>query len=240
MAARGRPDGDAGLTATKRQRATRLLSLPIPRLGRPLSVLCIGAHADDIEIGAGATLLSWIASGRELSVHWCVLSALGPRRDEAVRSADLLLDGCPKNKIEVADFEDGLFPAHYAEIKRWFGGLRDRVTPDVVLTHHSDDAHQDHRIVAEATRTTFRDHLTLAYEIPKWDGDLGRPNMYVPVSAEHLERKIQVLMTCFPTQANKDWFDAELFRGLARLRGMECRAPQRFAEAFHVSKFQLD
>jgi LmbE family N-acetylglucosaminyl deacetylase len=213
--------------------------LTIADPGRPLSVLCLGAHSDDIEIGAGATLLAWMAGGARLSVYWAVLSAIGPRAAEARASASAFLSGAAASEIELGEFKDGYFPHEGARIKTWFEDLKVRVTPDVILTHHGDDAHQDHREVARLTTNTFRDHLVLGYEIPKWDGDLGRPNVYMPVSEACIERKIELLMAHFASQRSKDWFDADTFRGLARLRGMECRAPERFAEAFHGRKIRL-
>ena len=216
-----------------------MITLSLAKPGERLSVLCLGAHSDDIEIGAGATLLGWIEAGIRLDVHWAVLSASGERVREARGSAEAFLAGAARAEIELQGFKDGFFPYQGAEIKGWFEDLKRRVDPDVVLTHTGDDAHQDHREVNGLTRNTFRDHLTLEYEIPKWDGDLGRPNLYIPAKAATLERKIALLHTQFGTQRSKDWFDAETFRGLARLRGMECRAPERLAEAFHVRKITL-
>lgn len=213
--------------------------LPLAKPGESLRLLCLGAHSDDIEIGCGATVLGWIAAGVRLEVHWAVLSARGPRADEARRSAEAFVAGAATAGIELGEFQDGYFPAERSALKDWFEGLKGRVDPDLVLTHHHDDAHQDHRLVAELTRNTFRDHLTLEYEIPKWDGDLGRPNVYVPATAAAMSRKVELLLAHFATQRSKDWFDAETFRGLARLRGMECRAPERFAEAFHARKLML-
>jgi LmbE family N-acetylglucosaminyl deacetylase len=213
--------------------------LHLARPGETLSVLCLGAHSDDIEIGAGGTILGWIAAGVRLKVDWCVLSAPGPRAAEAEGSARAFLAGAASSRIELANFEDGLFPYQGQEIKAWLEGLRSRVAPDVVLTHRRNDAHQDHREVCGLTWNLFRDHLILEYEIPKWDGDLGQPNCYMPLSAAVLERKIELLLAHFATQRSKGWFDAETFRGLARLRGMECRAPERFAEAFTSHKARL-
>ncbi|MDX2157746.1 MAG: PIG-L deacetylase family protein [Hyphomicrobiaceae bacterium] len=204
--------------------------------GERLRLLCLGAHSDDIEIGAGATILGLIASGVRLEAHWVVLSAAGPRATEAKASAHAFLEGSATATVEVAAFRDGYFPFEGASIKDWLEGLRARVEPDLMLTHHRDDAHQDHRLVAELSGNTFRDHLTLAYEIPKWDGDLGRPGIYVPSTASTMSRKIELLMSHFATQRSKDWFDPDTFLGLARLRGMECRAPERLAEAFHCAK----
>lgn len=213
-----------------------MIPLPLTQRSRPLSVLCLGAHSDDIEIGAGGTVLSWIAAGADLELRWCVLSATGARETEARSSARSFMAGARSAEIETQAFRDGYFPAERIAIKNWFEDLKRRCEPDVILTHHRDDAHQDHRLVAEVTTNTFRDHLVLAYEIPKWDGDLGRPNTFVPLTTSVLDRKIALLLEHFATQRSKDWFDAETFRGLARLRGMECRAPERYAEAFHVTK----
>lgn len=210
--------------------------LSIARPGEHLSVLCLGAHSDDIEIGAGGTLIAWIAAGVRLDVHWCVLSAVGPRGAEAKASANALLEGVAAARVEIATFRDGFFPYEGHALKTWLEEVRTRCDPDLVLTHRGDDAHQDHREVSRLTWNTFRDHLVLEYEIPKWDGDFGQPNLYVPLPAAVLERKIALLDEHFGSQRGKDWFDAETFRGLSRLRGMECRAPERYAEAFVLRK----
>lgn len=207
--------------------------------GNRLSVLCLGAHSDDIEIGAGATLLSMQERGVLLHVHWCVLSGSGERESEARASASDFLSATEHSQIEIMSFRDGFFPEQGEAIKSWFEALRERVDPDLILTHRKGDAHQDHRQVCRLTWNTFRDHCILEYEIPKWDGDIGRPNVYVPVSASALRRKIDLLITHFGTQRSKQWFDSETFLGLARLRGMECRAPERYAEAFVGPKLVL-
>jgi len=207
--------------------------------GERLSILCLGAHSDDIEIGAGATLLSLMARGVSLDVHWCVLSAVGEREREARNSATDFLSGAANAEVEVMSFRDGFFPEQGEPIKSWFEVLKTRVQPDLILTHRRDDAHQDHRAVCRLTWNTFRDHCILEYEIPKWDGDLGQPNVYLPISASVLERKIDLLNLHFGSQRSKQWFDAETFFGLARLRGMECRAPERYAEAFFARKLVL-
>jgi LmbE family N-acetylglucosaminyl deacetylase len=214
-------------------------TLRIAAPGERLSVLCLGAHSDDIEIGAGGAILSWIADGFVLDVLWCVLSGAGSREDEARNSAADFLKGAAAARIEVMPFKDGFFPAQGEDIKRWFEALKQRAQPDIILTHRRDDAHQDHREVCGHTWNTFRDHLILEYEIPKWDGDLGQPNFYVPTTAKVIERKTELLLHYFGTQRSKHWFDAETFRGLARLRGMECRAPERYAEAFFARKLAL-
>jgi len=211
----------------------------IAERGDRLSVLCLGAHSDDIEIGVGATLLGWLEQGIRLDVHWCVLSGAGEREQEAKASANAFLEPADNRKVEILAFRDGFFPEQGEQIKIWFEGLKHRVNPDVILTHRRDDAHQDHRLVARLAWNTFRDHLILEYEIPKWDGDMARPNMYMPVSAAAIRRKIDLLFTHFGSQRSKQWFDAETFLGLARLRGMECRAQERYAEAFIARKLSL-
>ncbi|SFV33407.1 PIG-L deacetylase family protein [Hyphomicrobium facile] len=213
-----------------------MLPLKLPASGPPLPVLCLGAHSDDIEIGAGGALLQWISEGARLNIIWCVLSASGDRADEARGSAESFLQGAAGSNIEVMSFRDGFFPTQGEQIKEMFETLKSRFSPDLILTHRRDDAHQDHREVCRHTWNTFRDHLILEYEIPKWDGDLGQPNLYVPLEAGVLARKIELLMKHFGTQRSKHWFDDETFRGLARLRGLECRAAERYAEAFFARK----
>jgi LmbE family N-acetylglucosaminyl deacetylase len=215
----------------------RLLTLGEP--GAPLSVLCIGAHSDDIEIGIGGTILSWIATGVKLHVHWCVLSATGSRATEAEASAAAFLNGAASVQIDIAQFKDGFFPYQGSDIKCWMEDLKLRVRPDVIFTHRRDDAHQDHREISNLTWNSFRDQLILEYEIPKWDGDLGRPNMYCPLTRSIFDRKVELLIAAFATQRSKDWFDADVFHGLARLRGMECRAPEGLAEGVVVRKMLL-
>ena len=161
-----------------------MMTLQLGARGDRISVLCLGAHSDDIEIGAGGTLLTWLARGLQLDVLWCVLSADGVRQDEARASARDFLHGVGSADVEVMNFKTSFFPAQGDEIKTWFESLKSRVRPDVILTHRHDDLHQDHREVSRHTWATFRDHLILEYEIPKWDGDLGQPNLYVPLTAQ--------------------------------------------------------
>jgi LmbE family N-acetylglucosaminyl deacetylase len=213
--------------------------LQLAARGELLKVLCLGAHSDDIEIGAGATILGWIARGVRLDVHWAVLSANGRRADEADASARSFLAGAARSEIELATFKDGFFPYQGTELKAWFESLKPRVSPDIVLCHWRDDAHQDHREVSRLTWNTFRDHIILEYEIPKWDGDLGRPNVYIPATRAVMNRKTELLLRHFGTQRSKDWFEAETFTALARLRGNECRAPEGAAEAFHARKISV-
>ena len=212
-------------------------ALDLVRAGEKLQILCLGAHADDIEIGAGGTLLTWAESGAELDVHWCVASAVGERAGEAEASAQEFLAGAARLTIEVGQFSDAYLPYEGAKLKRWIEAQTSRMKPDVILTHARDDAHQDHRLINELTWNAFRDSLILEYEIPKWDGDLGRANAYVALQPQVLTRKIELLMKHFGSQRSKDWFDEETFRALARLRGVESRAD--YAEAFYAHKVLL-
>jgi LmbE family N-acetylglucosaminyl deacetylase len=214
-------------------------SLKLAERGDRLSVLCLGAHSDDIEIGAGATLLGWLEQGVRLDVHWCVLGGADERGREARASASDFLEGAASRTIEIMSFRDGFFPEEGVQIKSWFESLKGRVNPDVILTHRGEDAHQDHRQVNRLTWNTFRDHFILEYEIPKWDGDMGKPNVYMPVTESVMRRKASLLMAHFGSQRSKHWFDEDTFLGLARLRGMECRAPERYAEAFVARKLSL-
>jgi LmbE family N-acetylglucosaminyl deacetylase len=214
-----------------------MLALDLARPGKALRVLALGAHSDDIEIGAGGAILSWIASGAEVSIDWCALSTPGERAGEARASAMEFLVDAKHAEIHLGQFRDGYFPAERTAVKDWVEGLKRLEKPDVVLCHQRNDAHQDHRMVCELAWNTFRDHLILEYEIPKWDGDLGQPNIYVPLSDDVLAKKIELLNKHFGTQRSKAWFDDETFRGLARLRGVECR--ERYAEAFFARKLLL-
>ena len=216
-----------------------MMKLPLAGRGERLSILCLGAHSDDIEIGAGGTILQLLEQGELLDVCWCVLSAEGERASEARRSAAVFLENAASRTVEIGSFEDSFFPAQSREIKTWLLAIRNRVAPDLIFTHSRDDAHQDHREISKLTTNVFRDALVLEYEIPKWDGDFGSRNTYFSLDTAIMEQKIRILQEYFGSQRSKDWFDAETFRGLARLRGMECRAPQRYAEAFTVRKFLL-
>jgi LmbE family N-acetylglucosaminyl deacetylase len=204
----------------------------------PLRVLCLGAHSDDIEIGCGGLILTLLRRGRSVDVDWVVLSATGRREEEARRSASLFLRGARRRRIIVKDFRDGFFSYDRA-IKDTFEELKGGAPPDLVLTHFRTDRHQDHRVVSDLTWNTFRDHLVLEYEIPKWDGDLGTPNCFVPLDRRTCERKVKHLHDVFGTQRSKDWFASETFLGLMRLRGMECRAREGYAEAFYARKTVL-
>lgn len=204
-----------------------------------LCLLCIGAHSDDLEIGCGGTVLEWLARYRDVEVTWVVLSAPGERAAEARGSATELLSGAKRTNLVLRGLRDGYFPAQFDEAKTLFEELKTGNTPDVILTHRLEDRHQDHRLVAELTWQTFRDHLILEYEIPKYEGDLGQPHFYVPLSRSVGERKIEHLMRHFQSQRAKDWFRSETFLGLMKLRGIESRAPSGLAEAFYPRKICL-
>ena len=205
----------------------------------PLRVLALGAHADDIEIGCGGTILRLVAEHPDLAVDWVVLSGAGERAAEAADSAAAFLDGAAETRVRVERFRDGFFPYLGGAVKEFFEQLKPRVAPDLVLTHRLEDRHQDHRLVAELTWNTFRDHLILEYEVPKYEGDLGHPDLYVALEPRHCERKVELLRKCFPSQAGHAWFSDDTFWALLRLRGLEANAPGRFAEAFHARKLVL-
>lgn len=208
------------------------LQLATPR-DRPLSVLAIGAHPDDIEIGAGGTLLGLAEAQPGLHAYYLVLTGTPERRCEARTAAAEFL---PTGNLTVAlhDLPETRFPAQWDQVKDVLEAVARSFVPDVVVAPQASDAHQDHRAIAEIVPTVFRDQLHLGYEIPKWDGDCGRPSVYVPLSKETARRKVELLHKCFPSQRSRDWWDDEVFLGLARLRGMECRAP--YAEAFSCAK----
>ena len=201
----------------------------------PLRILCLGAHSDDIEIGCGGTLLQLKKVHPKLKIHWVVLSADGIRKEEAAKSAKLFTAGC-ENEVELKEFRDRYLPYDGAGVKLFFDELGNRVQPDLIFTHWGGDAHQDHRLASELTWNTFRDHFILEYEIPKFDGDLGRSNVFVPLDISICEEKVSHLLTAFESQASKRWFDRETFLGLMRIRGMESNAPSGYAEAFHARK----
>ena len=202
---------------------------------RAKRLLCVGAHSDDIEIGAGATVLRIVRENPDIEVAWCVLSGSDIRHDEARRGADQVLGPRVARSIVLKDFADSRFPEHREKIKEFFEQHLKSTDPDLILTHTRADAHQDHRIVNELTWNTFRSHQIWEYEIPKWDGDLMQPNLYVPLDPEDVAQKIAVLRDVFSSQRNKHWFDEETFRGLMRIRGLESNT--HYSEAFFARKF---
>jgi LmbE family N-acetylglucosaminyl deacetylase len=207
--------------------------------GGPRQVLALGSHADDIEIGCGASLLSLVRGRPDVEVTWVVLGAEGVREREARASAAAFIGGADSSKVVVHGFRDGFFPYVGGEVKDVFEDLKSRLEPDVIFTHTRHDLHQDHRLVCELTWNTWRDHLILEYEIPKYDGDLGTPNLFVPISHELAREKVKLLHDLFESQSTKHWFDEELFLGLMRIRGMEGRSPSGYAEAFTCRKSSL-
>jgi LmbE family N-acetylglucosaminyl deacetylase len=216
--------------------------LQLPLLGEPqrsIHALVIGSHADDIEIGCGATLLALTRSRSNVSVTWVVLGASGVREHEARASAEVFLAGAESSEVLVYGFRDGFLPYLGGEVKDAFEELKRNVDPDLVFTHAREDLHQDHKLVCELAWNTWRDHLILEYEIPKFDGDLGRPNTFFPISEELAREKVQLLLDAFPSQREKHWFDEELFLGLMRIRGMEAVSPTGYAEAFTCRKLSL-
>jgi LmbE family N-acetylglucosaminyl deacetylase len=198
-------------------------------------ILCLGAHSDDIEIGCGGTILRLLKVHPQLRFHWVVFSAAGARGQEAAKGAELFAAGCEK-KLILKEFRDGFMPYDGAALKDCFEQLKMQVNPDLIFTHWQGDAHQDHRLISELTWNTFRNHLILEYEIPKYDGDLGRPQLFVPLDAAVPQQKVNYLLECFRSQQAKPWFDEALFMGLMRIRGMESNAPSGYAEAFHLRK----
>ena len=209
------------------------------RLGEVNTVLCLGAHCDDIEIGCGGTMLRLLGQSPGVTAHWVVFSADDARAAEATASAQRFLAAAATRNIEIHRFRDGFLPYDGARVKAYFEELKRRIDPDVIFTHHSDDMHQDHRLVNELTWNTFRDHMILQYEIPKYDGDMGRPNLYVHLEPSQYEEKVKILMECFDSQRGKAWFSKELFMGLMRIRGMESNAPANHAEGFFARKVCL-
>ena len=213
-----------------------MIKLTLPSNGAaPLKVLCLGAHADDIEIGCGGTLLYLAGVLPQAKLHWVVLSTPGPRQAEAVRAAELFASGrdC---EVVLKNFRDGFFPYNGRELKEFFEDLKGKVSPDLIFAPWRQDAHQDHRMVAELTWNTFRNHLILEYEIPKYDGDLGHPNVFIPLEAPLRQKKIDYLFETFKSQTTKSWFQRETFLGLMRIRGMESNSSSGYAEAFHARK----
>jgi LmbE family N-acetylglucosaminyl deacetylase len=210
------------------------LKLP-PDSASPFKILCLGSHSDDIEIGCGGTILRLLSSNHNVEVAWVVFSSSKEREREARNSAELFLKHAKQKEIVVKDFRDGYFPFEGTKIKDFFEELK-KVSPSLVLTHSRKDAHQDHRLIAELTWNTFREHLILEYEIPKYDGDMGQPSVFVPLDKEICQTKVRYLLEAFESQRKKRWFQEETFLSLMRLRGMECNAPSGYAEAFYCRK----
>jgi LmbE family N-acetylglucosaminyl deacetylase len=206
---------------------------------RELQILCLGCHADDIEIGCGGTILRLSEHYPQAVFHWVVFSGCAVRRAEAQRAAELFAGLSNLRGPILKAYPDGFMPFVATEIKGFFEELKGEISPDVIFTHNRKDAHQDHRLIAELTWNTFRDHLILEYEIPKYDGDLGQPGLFVPLQEETCQKKVSYIMDAFQSQHSKRWFQENTFLSLMRLRGMECNAPSGFAEAFYCRKVVL-
>ncbi len=205
-----------------------------------LKILCIGAHSDDIEIGCGGTILKLLRSHPESHVIWVVLTASGERKKEAVKSATAFLQGAGSKRIITKAFRESYLPSQWENVKEYLEDLKRLMEPDLIFTHSRQDLHQDHRVVCELTWNTYRRHQILEYEIPKYDGDLGQPNLFVPLSDEIAERKVRLLIEGFATQRSKGWFTEETFYGLLRIRGIECPATSKYSEAFYARKVVLE
>jgi LmbE family N-acetylglucosaminyl deacetylase len=202
----------------------------------PLRILCLGAHSDDIEIGCGGTVLRLLEERPGSSVHWVVFSATPEREREGRASAEEFLAKAAHATVVVKQFKESFFPHVWADVKAFFEEIKRDFTPDVILCHHRHDLHQDHRVIAELVWNTFRNNLILEYEIPKFEGDLGAPSIYVPLGKAVAERKVELLLKHFGTQSKRLWFRPETFFGLMSIRGVECNAPDGRAEAFHARK----
>jgi LmbE family N-acetylglucosaminyl deacetylase len=205
---------------------------------RALEILCLGCHSDDIEIGCGGTILRLAEQYPDCNFHWVVFSPIGAREAEAKRGAELFAGLRVKTQI-LKMFQDGFMPYVGADVKTVFEKELKQLHPDLVFTHNRRDAHQDHRLISELTWNTFRDHLILEYEIPKYDGDLGQPSVFVPLEAEVYQKKVRYIMDTFQSQRTKRWFEEDMFLSLMRLRGMECNAPSGYAEAFYCRKIVM-
>lgn len=201
-----------------------------------LQILCLGAHSDDIEIGCGGTIMNLIEEYARSEIHWIVFGSKGERTEEAHQSANAFLAKAVKKNIIVKEFRDSFFPYFGAQIKEFFEEIKQQVEPDIIFTHYRHDLHQDHRLLSELTWNTFRDHLILEYEVPKYDGDIGIPNFFVHLDEETCRRKIEYVLTYFKSQQNRDWFTWDTFSSLMRLRGMESRSVDKYAEAFYCRK----
>ena len=207
--------------------------------GAPLRILCLGAHCDDLEIGCGGTILRLLAERPGSTVRWEVFAGDGERASEARSSAADFLAAAGRTQVEINSFRESYFPFVGAQIKDRFEQIKAEVEPDLILTPRTEDLHQDHRLIGELTWNTFRDHLIAEYEIPKYEGDLGQPNVFAPLSRAIAQRKIELVLRHFRSQAGRRWFRAETFESLMRLRGIECNAAEGFAEALYVRKLLL-
>jgi len=206
---------------------------------RTLRILCLGAHSDDIEIGCGGTILRLLSEYDDVEVHWVVLGSSGQRDGEAVASANKFLAGAKKKNIIIKNFKESFFPYIGEEIKHFFEKLKKKVSPDIIFTHYRHDLHQDHRLISELTWNTYRDHLILEYEVIKYDGDIGSPNLFVHLDKNVCQRKVDLITESFGSQRGKDWFTPDAFLSILRIRGIESKAPEKYAEGFYCRKLVL-
>ena len=206
---------------------------------RPIKILCLGAHSDDIEIGCGGTILRLLSEYDDVEVHWVVVGSSGQRDAEALAGAEKFLANVKKKEIIIQHFKASFFPYRGEEIKEFFEKLKEKISPDIIFTHHRHDLHQDHRVISELTWNTYRDHLVLEYEIMKYDGDIGNPNVFVHLDETLCRKKIRFIMDSFRTQRGKDWFTPDAFLSLLRIRGIESKAPGQYAEGFYCRKVVL-
>ena len=202
----------------------------------PYNILCLGAHCDDIEIGCGGTILKLIEKYQNLVFYWAIFSSNSQREKEAYESAKQFLKGAAVKKIAIANFRDGFLPFIAIEVKELFENLKQEFQPDLILTHYRNDIHQDHRLISDLTWNTFRNHLILEYEIPKYDGDLGIPNFFVHLDPTICQHKTNLILSSFQSQIEKQWFTEETFLSILRIRGIESNAPEKYAEAFYCRK----
>lgn len=202
----------------------------------PLKVLCLGAHSDDIEIGCGGSVLRLIDEYPSLEVTWIVFSSTMDREKEAVLSAESLLQNVKYKDVIIKSFRDSFFPFIGGTVKEYFEEIKKQISPDVIFTHCRQDLHQDHKLISELTWNTFRDHFILEYEIIKYDGDLGNPNVFITLDRATCRRKVDTIFKCFKTQGSRSWFSEDVFYSLLRIRGIECNAPEGYAEAFYCRK----
>lgn len=200
------------------------------------AILCLGSHCDDIEIGCGGTLLKLLAERPDVAIHWVVFSSDPIRAREAARSAELFLAGAREKQVVIKDFRDGFLPYVGGGVKEVFENLKRIIRPDLIFTHYRHDLHQDHRLISDLTWNTFRDQLILEYEIPKYDGDLGAPNLFVHLEGAICRRKVSYIVKSFQSQRRRQWFGRETFMSLLRMRGIESNATARYAEAFYCRK----
>jgi LmbE family N-acetylglucosaminyl deacetylase len=217
-----------------------MISLKLNKLEEPLTILAMGAHCDDIEIGCGGTILSIIKDNPHVNITWIVFSSTEKRKVEATKGAKLYCENAAAFDLKVLEFQDGFLPYHGEDLKNTFESLKGEINPDLIFTHYRHDLHQDHRLVSELTWNTFRNHLILEYEIPKWDGDIGTPNTFVHLDEATGLKKIKYLQKIYNSQKTKVWFTDDLLWSLMRIRGMESNSPSLIAEAFYSRKSVLN